>query len=487
MTNKSVYLKLLLAGVAGALALSLISLVSLVQISDLVVEDYRYGYMMHIGRKIEKLSKNRPISRINLNRMPIPDLPSDDAFDMLKASELTGSPLGEGPVANKSKPYLWLVRENGLIVTSNATTPLPESWDQLPHPKKTHLLESNEPSFYLPKTFIMKLSTTPVTYLITHNERSLFQGPFLWIQGLHTFTTTAMAVFIALTISFFYLRRKSREARKVLKSLESGNLKARFEIKTFDQFGNLIGDFNRMADEIERLVRRLHDTETSRSNLLQELGHDLRTPLTSLGTSVEALKLYSQQMSLEERDEFFTMIDSDIRYFKELLDKLTIIATIDESHYKINTEKIDLAEFLELEIKTRQTASREGLHWNLNLDNQRKSKISGDFHLIQRLFKNAFDNAARYATSCINVELVTKDEVIEVNVTDDGPGLSTEALNSFGKRRERRLLKDREVRNFSLGLGSVIMKTIAEVHDANLIIVNSPRGGASLKVAFKTD
>lgn len=466
----------------------------------MVVEDYRYGYMMYIGRKIEKSSEKNPILQMNINKFPAPPLPNKNALTLLKVTEIAGpvpapEPLRPQKKKNRllekmpdqkgPKPLLWLVSEKGKIISANTQQGLPEFWEELPKPRRIHGLAFTESFLFRPKTFIIKLNTSPSAFLVTHNPRSLFQGPFLWIQGLHAFTTAALAVFLALSLCFYYLRKKSAEARNVLGKLESGDLKSRFEIKRFDQFGNLILDFNRMADKIERLVKRLNDTETSRSNLLQELGHDLRTPLTSLGTSFEAIKFHSNQMTDEERQEIFSMVDADIRYFRNLLENLTIIATIDESHYKTSSEKIDLVDLLESELKHRQTASGEELKWSFVSSSHKRSYIHGDQHLVSRLFRNAFDNSARYAMEKIKVEFVSTNDYLEVVVTDDGPGLTEEAILSFGKRRERRQIMDYSPRNFSLGLGSVIMRTIAEVHDGTITISNSKPQGASLRVQFK--
>ena len=467
----------------GALVLSLISLFCLVVISDVVIEDYRYGYMMYIGRKIEKSSKKISANKLDVNLHSAPPIQTKDALTILKATDISGPE----PKKNQKtpQPSLWLISEKGLIISSTTKYPLPTDWEKLPHPNRVHEMENTENYILAPKTYIIKLNTVPKTFLVTHNPRTLFQGPFLWIQGLHTFTTAALAVFLALSICFYYLRKKSDEAREVLGKLESGDLKSRFEIKRFDEFGNLILDFNRMADEIERLVKRLNDTERSRSNLLQELGHDLRTPLTSLGTSFEAIKSYHDQLSDEERNEVFTMIEADIRYFKDLLEKLTIIATIDESQYKSSSEKIDLKQMLGTELRNRQTGSGMDLIWELKTHYDMNFNIFGDIHLISRLFKNAFDNAARYAKNRIRVELISSSEVVKVIVSDDGPGLTQESINSFGKRREQRAVMDQDPRNFSLGLGSVIMRTIAEVHDGEISINNLDDGGAALTVLFR--
>jgi signal transduction histidine kinase len=278
----------------------------------MAVEDYRYGYLMYVARTIEKSNDYQPVSKINVNKVNAPVAPEGDSLNLMKLTEF-GPDLGDQQAENKPKPNLWLVSQEGIVLSRNSPQDLPIEWRDLHVPKKIHGIEMNEEKFGIkPKTFVVKLDTTPVTYLISRNERTLFQGPYLLIQGTHTFTTAALAVFLALSISFYYMRRKSTEARKVLGRLEAGDLKARFEIKRFDEFGNLILDFNRMANEIEQLVMRLRETEISRSNLLQELGHDLRTPLTSLSTAFETMKEHHELLSNEEKSELFAMIGDDL-------------------------------------------------------------------------------------------------------------------------------------------------------------------------------
>lgn len=469
MKKKNYYLRIIFMGVAGTLFLSLVSLFFLIKISDMVANDYRYGYLLYIGRSIERAHEQLPIKDIIVNEFPPPAPPKDDSYSLIQATE-------------QNRISLWLVHEDGRLISANNSNPLPLTWDEIPKPNKVHGILSSESHLFSPKTFVVKLDTRPLTYLISYNKKSLLHGPFLWMQGLHTFTTAAIAVVVALSLSFYYLRRKSKEARGVLTDLESGNLKARFEIKRFDQFGNLILDFNRMADQIERLVTKLSETESSRSNLLQDLGHDLRTPLTSLNTSIETLKFHFNEISKEDRDELFEMISADIRYFKDLLEKLTIVATIENPHYKSSTEIVNLDELLEAEIKNREVSPQNSLKWSFT-SSSRDHRILGDQHLITRLFRNAFDNASHYARTEVMVKISTKADLVQVSILDDGPGLSEDALRSFGKRRERRHVKDRNAHDFSLGLGSVIMKTIAEAHDGVLKMTNSSQG-ACLQITF---
>lgn len=495
--RRFVYLKLFCVSLLGALILSFVSLVFMVRVSDMVVADYRYGYLLYIAKSIERSTVYKPVSDVNVNKMPSPPPLKNEALSIIEQGytmneseidqSLTRKLSRKFKIKNdeeRSKPSLWLVNDKGDILSANNLQGIPIEWNKLPKPKKVHGITSNDGVLFNPKTFVIRLDTETKTYLVSHNQKTLFQGPFLWIQGMHTFTTATLAMFIALSLLFFYLRRKSREARIVLNRLERGDLKARFDIHRFDEFGNLLGDFNRMAEQIERLVKRVSKTEASRSELLQELGHDLRTPLTSLSTSIETLNIHDKNLDESDRAELFTMMTSDIHYFKELLEKLTIVATIEDPHYKSSTEVIHLDQLLDAELKNRSLGP-EKIKWQFERKDGVTPVILGDEHLITRLFKNALDNASRFACDTIKVQLRELKDTIEVMILDDGPGLTSEAIAAFGNRRERRCIKERS-HEFSLGLGSVIMKTIAEAHDGSVSMENlNGRQGACLRVTFR--
>ncbi|RYZ81342.1 MAG: hypothetical protein EOP06_23695 [Proteobacteria bacterium] len=217
---------------------------------------------------------------------------------------------------------------------------------------------------------------------------------------------------------------------------------------------------------------------------MQELGHDLRTPLTSLATSFETLRVHSDKMTVSDREELFEMTAAEVEYLKDLLEKLMTIAALDEPNYRQSTEIIDLGELLSQEIRKRQASSK--IHWSLHIHPMSSAFVAGDFHLLLRMFRNAFDNAARYANQEIQVSILNVNSTVDVTIVDDGPGLSVKDLESFAKRREQRTKREGEKLNFSLGLGSVIMKAISESHDGSIEIANRTDAphGASLKVSL---
>lgn len=512
-------IRLFAIGLLAAILLSIVSLFSLKKVIDLSTAEHRRFFVMSIANRLEErpLDENSlqfmlPKHRPPPNMMPPPPMddgpgglppgfgPPPPPPDMMGPPGGPGGFGGPGPFGPGSpKPprmgpppprvNLWLVGDDGKLISSNTTKPLPENWRRVGLPKEPREMTTNEGIFRFASTsMIVKLESKPPAYLVAiQDEQAYFSGPLFASQAALTFVTVCIAIFFSLFFTFLYLRRKSFDAKSVLLRLERGDLKARFEIKRMDEFGNLMLDFNRMANEIERLVHRIHETEKSRKNLLQELGHDLRTPLTGLTTAFETLKIHWAKTTESDREELFKIMGGEVTYLRDLLEKLLTIATLDEPHYKTSTEAIDLEDLLAQEIQSRQSAAPDSLTWSFKSDviQDNPGTLLGDGHLIMRLVRNGFDNAAKYARTQIAVSIRETAQDFEITIQDDGPGIDAKDIENFGKRRDYRA-RAMSGLHYSIGLGSVIMKTVAELHGGTVEIQNRAdtegQTGVSLKI-----
>lgn len=483
--NRKAFIKIALFSIAIALILSLCSLLFLNRLTAIQASRFRDDFLAFFVPSLEKRLQNLSLQEIRtLNGRifrhgppsfgPPPEglRPPGPPPMMPPPPRPLGGGAGFGP-------GMWLLTAQGEVIAQRDNEPWTLSWKDLPHPQVSGKAQSREDFFRLkPSISVVKLATPEPLYLVVVEDKRLFLAPLLMTQAVLTASMIVIALVVAMASIFFYLRRKSEEARSVLRRLEQGDLKARFEIKRFDEFGELMLDFNRMAEEIETLVRRIHETETKRKELLQELGHDLRTPLTSLKTNFETLQVHHEKLSVQQKTSMFGILIGEIDYFKDLIEKLMTIASLDEPHYKKSTVHVDIQELLLQEIKARQNAPDNKLTWifddSLSVPDR---VVLGDAHLIQRLLRNGLDNASRYAETKVFVQLRYEEGKIQVRILDDGPGLDNEALHTFGLRREfqgRRLTKGG---HYSLGLGSVIMKTIAELHNGKIQITNHVHDG----------
>lgn len=379
---------------------------------------------------------------------------------------------------------LWVVDEQGRVLASRSGKPPPLDWLRIDKPVRVHeLVRSASLSLRGPVLTIVRLQGDEPRYLVARFV-GLPGRPILMLQITSFVVALGGALFLGLTLITLYLRARSRQARQVIARLESGDLRARLVPERLDALGALMLDFNRMADEIERLVLRLQAAEDARRGLLQELGHDLRTPLTSLRTSIETLSAHGPSMPAPDREAFFAIVHSELEYFVRLIDDLFFIADIAEPHYRKAAERLDLRELLRGELaamRGRPAPSAEApVRFEMADDAPLgdECRVIGDRMLLSRVFRNALDNAAKHARGLVRVSFARGPHELSVIIDDDGPGMSAEGIAAFGRRRHQRLQAGASQPFMSLGLGSVIIKTIVELHGGRWQLRSAAAGDA---------
>ncbi len=470
MSSKT-FLGFLLFNILCALAVGVVIVLSLRAFTENSGMEMRRHLLMNFALNYEKSPDDK-----NVFEMPPPEPPPGAPPGSFHATAPEMDPRAPHP---HRPPHVWVVDADGRVTGGNTRDPLPEPWISLPKPENAHEVSSSYRFLALsPYLVVMRLGTVKPSFLVMTAPRPR-QGDNNELFQLFLFgSALAFCALISMLMTFLYLRKKSSEARGVLLRLERGDLKARFSIKQFDQMGSLMLDFNRMASEIERLVGKLAEAEQARKTFFQELSHDLRTPLTSLRTSIETLSSHWAQMPAAERIQIVSVCQAEISYFTDLLENLLFIAQMDEPLYKKTTEIVDLRAILEGEIQVRKAqeiASSERIAWSLRLLGEGTSfgSLSGDSRLIRRLVKNIFENASRFAKAAVQVTLEEKGEHLIVTVFDDGAGMNREDIEGFGKARGRRLVDESDLSHVSLGLGSVIMKKIVNLHHGEIFVTSS--------------
>lgn len=377
---------------------------------------------------------------------------------------------------------MWILSDNDEVIASNTSETLPAAWRKLPKPVATHEMSYEKQwNRSNPALVLIKLNKRDNEYVLFKRNPIVPGTALAYTQTVSFFLVSAGSLLSGLSAIFIYQLKNARTARQVLATIKDGNLKARFASLRFDQIGQLMHEFNGMADEIERLVGRLHETENAKRDLLQELSHDLRTPLTSLTTAVDALSENIDRMQTRERSEMLAIAQGELSYFRRLIEDLFFIADIESPHHRDVAKPVDLQDIVLTEIKAIQLEagfpefrSSQAIQWILCTS---QTIVEGDPFLLRRLVKNSVHNAMRFAKSRIEIRIEDYVSEVALVIEDDGPGMSQEEIALFGQRRRRRIeLSNGAGINVSLGLGSVIMKTIAELHGGSIGIESALTG-----------
>lgn len=331
---------------------------------------------------------------------------------------------------------------------------------------------------------IVLLPGQPKRYiLIRENQDGINPPTFILISLAILLGSIFLGVGFALFYIFGIIRQKLVLVDDFMSCLKSGDLKARIKIEKMDEVGATMSRFNQMADEIELLVENLRKTEKSRVALLQELAHDLRTPIASLKSLLENLQSSGGRLPHDTVVEIFDLCLSEVNYFQRLVEDLLFLAQMSEPMYKINSECINLKEIIETGVdEIHQRQGKITIFSNHEIF-KISGRIVGDSHLIRRLIKNALSNAVSFAHKKIEIKLSDSDDFLCVEISDDGPGFSSSDIELFGERRISRMFNKDANGRVSIGLGSVIMKSIVDLHRGNISPSNEVDSNGEVKGA----
>ncbi len=379
---------------------------------------------------------------------------------------------------------IWLLDESGNVLASSTRASLPPYWKEHPLPKTFDEVTISDLEAADPYSIAL-LHTDPKRYLLwadlkflpkEQNPPTVFQkvlrGGGYFMLGFILF-----AAFLSTITVLYVLRNKARQAKVVMDAIERGNLKERFTVSRIDEIGGLMVKFNAMADTIESLVNRLKRADQSRKSLLQELNHDLRTPLTSLHLMVETLTEHHAKFSAKKRAGVLKDLHKELDYLTRLVQFLFSLPDMEEASYRVDFKREDLLTLVKDEMERRGTSSVQGRTLKYSFLNQGLPEclVSGDRSLLNRLVRNCLDNAAKFARHRVHAALTETRTHWRLEIFDDGPGPSPEALKTFGARPKNTTGLEVLKPETSVGLGSAIMTAVTELHGGSLTLQSAPK------------
>lgn len=316
-------------------------------------------------------------------------------------------------------------------------------------------------------------------YIVLGSER--YDGIVQGLRGSYilraTALVTAVAIAVALIVglvSFGLLtRRLSRLSSLVERYTESG-LEHRLALPypfrgAGDEIDRLGQRFNLMMGRIDEQLRELEKTDSLRRELVANISHDLRTPLTNLHGYLETLLLKGEQLPEEDRVRYLEIALSHSRRLSQLIAELFELARLDSCETVVYAEPFSLAELVQdvaqkFELRARQS----GVRLELRVD-EKAPGVHGDIGMMQRVLENLIDNALRHTPrgGLIYIGIVPQGDQVMVRVADTGCGIEEEALEHIFDRF-RRVDGARPGAGARGGLGLAIAKRILELHGSGI-------------------
>jgi len=280
-------------------------------------------------------------------------------------------------------------------------------------------------------------------------------GGFLWILGI-----VALAVAIG---SYPIIRRLTLRLDHLRQGVErwgEGDLSTRIEESGSDELAFLAQRFNHAAERVETLLQ-------SHKSLLANASHELRSPLARIRMGLE---LMEPQASPAFREEILR----NIAELDQLVDEILLASRLDTKESDIGTvEPVDLTGL------AAEECARAGAEL-VPTDDGRALVVQGVAKLLRRAVRNLLENARRYSSGPVTVELRREGEHAVVRVRDQGPGVPAEERERIFEPFYR--LAGASERYGGVGLGLALVRSITRRHHGSVQCEGQAGAGACFVV-----
>jgi two-component system sensor histidine kinase CpxA len=260
-----------------------------------------------------------------------------------------------------------------------------------------------------------------------------------------------------------HLVRPLRHLRRAVDRFGQGDLSARAGSTRKDEIGALARAFDEMAGRIELLL-------AAERRLLQDVSHELRSPLARLRFAVALAR------SGDDRETASGRITREIDRLTALVDELLRLTRSEGDVSALDAEDVSLDELLHaLADDSRLEAEAKACRLVVRAD--RAVVVRGERELIRRAVENVLRNAVRYAPAgtAVEIDLRQTGGVAAVTIRDHGPGVPEECRESIFEPFYR-LQSDRSRNSGGTGLGLSIARRAVALHQGRIVAANAEPG-----------
>jgi signal transduction histidine kinase len=281
-----------------------------------------------------------------------------------------------------------------------------------------------------------------------------------------------LAIVIALLLTFFLSRRMSSPIGALAtaaRQLGRGDLSRRVPLQGKGEVKQLAQAFNSMAADLEH-------AEQLRRNLVADVAHELRTPLSNIQGYLEAIR----DRVVKPNRATISSLDEEANLLSRLVDELQELSLAEAGELKLVYQEEDIARLLEQVVASWQpkVAAKE-ISLSLELPDD-LPPVNADWQRISQVLHNLLENAVVHTRKggTINVAAAALDGQVEVCVSDTGEGIPAEDLPNIFERFYR-VDRSRARSTGGSGLGLTIARRLVEAHGGKIAVQSELDKGSS--------
>ena len=306
-------------------------------------------------------------------------------------------------------------------------------------------------------------------YMVLASEQyeniiATLRNSYLLKTGSKLFIITLLLAFFLGIMSIWLITKYLRKIIHTVNQFEQGNLQVRIPVKSNHELGGLSETFNRMADTLLKNIDQLKEVDHLRKELIANISHDLRTPLSVIHGYVETLVLKKDNIKPEEEEKYLKVILKSTDRLKDLVADLFQLSRLEARQVEPEMETFAIAELVnDLATKYQLLADDKKISIEINIENK-TALVNADLALMERVLQNLLDNAILHTpeNGQVNLSLATIKNNVEVSVSNTGEGIPTDDIHHIFDRYYTGSSKGKT----GSGLGLAIVKSILELHNS---------------------
>ncbi len=301
------------------------------------------------------------------------------------------------------------------------------------------------------------------------------------------FISMISSIIIFLFIFYFITKKKIQYINKISKEISKksvGKLDHKIDVKGGDEIAEIVKNINYMSEEISKQIENERNAEKEKYELISNISHDLRTPLTSVIGYLDLIKQknYSNKTQLEE---YSNIAHKKSIKIKDLVDDLFEFTKYNNKDMQISKMKVNLNDFIEQFIYEMTDYEQK---YNKKIKKHIKTKnifVELDPQLYFRVFQNLCINAFKYSKDDSNINISVEENIKEVHLTvsnfiDNGEDVDIDKIFKRFYKED----KSRNTNKGGSGLGLSIVKSILDIHKHEIIAEKSDNN-ISFKIIIK--
>jgi signal transduction histidine kinase len=299
--------------------------------------------------------------------------------------------------------------------------------------------------------------------------------------GTYIFFAALFVAFIVGVMTFFLITDSICDIANTVRRFKEGDYSARIDGHSKGNLGVLTSTFNEMADVIVSNFDKITATEKFRKELIANVSHDLRTPLSIMQGYIETLMIKKDTLTSTEQDKYLAIVHDGTKKLSALVYQLFQYAKLEANVITPEKEPFLINELASDILMTYQLkAAERTIQLKLDAPNN-LPPVFADIALTERVLQNLIDNAFNFTPEGgqITISLTKVSAGVKVQVVDTGIGIAPEDQSFIFQRYIQ--LGDTPMPKGGMGIGLAIVRKILELHQSAIEVTSEPGKGTSFR------